>query len=255
MNEVRHCLVGMANYSSKYVQDDATIMAPLRKLTKKNVKFKWTYQHQQAFETLTQALTSAPVMAYFDITKETLVTVDASPVGISAILGQRVKGTNDYRVVAYASHALKAVERRYSQMEREALAIVWAVEHYHLFLFGANFTLIINHKPLEVLYGSPTLKPSVRIECWVLRLQPYNFTAVHKPLEVVYGSPKSKPSARIERWVLRLQPYDFTVVYKSGTDNSADYMSRLPTKSSTRKQEHITEAYVNFVARNAVPKA
>ena len=63
-------LLGMANYSSKYRQDYATITAPLRELMKKNVKFKWTYQHQQAFETLTQALTSAPVMAYFDITKK-----------------------------------------------------------------------------------------------------------------------------------------------------------------------------------------
>ena len=63
-------------------------------------------------------------MAYFDVTKETLVTVDASPVGISAILGQRIKETDDYRVVAYASRALTAVERRYSQTECEALAIV-----------------------------------------------------------------------------------------------------------------------------------
>ena len=180
----------MANYSSKYIQDYTTITAPLRELTKKNVKFKWTYQHQQAFETLTQVLTSAPVMAYFDVTKETYVTVDASPVGISAILGQRINETDDYRAVAYASRALTAVERRYSETEREALAIVWAVEHYHLFLFGATFTLITDHKPLEVIYGSP----------------------------------KSKPSARMERWVLRLQPYDFAVVYKSGTDNSADYI-------------------------------
>ena len=58
-------------------------------------------------------------MAYFDVTKETLVTVDASPVGISAILGPRIKETDDYRVVAYASCALTAVERRYSQTERE----------------------------------------------------------------------------------------------------------------------------------------
>ena len=147
----------MANYSSKYIHGYATITAPLQELTKKNVKFKWTYQHQQAFETLTQALTSAPVMAYFDVTKETLVTVDASPVGISAILGQRIKETDDYRVVAYASRALTAVERRYSQTERETLAIVWAVEHYHLFLFGANFTLITDHKQLEVIYGSPII--------------------------------------------------------------------------------------------------
>ena len=84
------------------------------------------------------------------------------------MLGQRVKGTNDYRVVAYASHALKAVERRYSQMEQKALAIVWAVEHYHLFSFGANFTLITDHKPLEVIYGSPKSKLLARIEHWVL---------------------------------------------------------------------------------------
>ena len=86
IHEVRS-LIGMANYSSKYIQDYATIMAPLRELTKKNVKFKWTYQHQQTFEIFIHALTSAPVMVYFDITKETLVTIDASPVGISVILG------------------------------------------------------------------------------------------------------------------------------------------------------------------------
>ena len=98
------------------------------------------------------------------------------------------------------------------------------MKHYHLFLFGANFTLITDHNLLEVIYGSPKSKPSARIKCWVLRLQPYDST-------------------------VQVQ------VYRSGTDNSADYMSRHLAKSSTRKQEHIIEAYVNFVARNAVPKA
>ena len=83
-----------------------------------------------------------------------------------------MKGTDDYRAVAYASRTLTPVELRYSQTEREALAIVWAVEHYHLFLFGANFTLITDQKPLEVIYGSPKSKPSARIERWVFRLQP-----------------------------------------------------------------------------------
>ena len=71
-------------------------------------------------------------MAYFDINKETIVTVDASPVGISAILAQEGLGGNDCRVVAYASRALSPVEKRYSQTEKEALSIVWAVEHFHL---------------------------------------------------------------------------------------------------------------------------
>ena len=125
----------------------------------------------------------------------TIITVDASPVGISAILAQEGLGSNDCRVVAYASRALSPIEKRYSQTEKEALSIVWAVEHFHLFLYGKAFTLITDHKPLEVIYGS----------C------------------------KSKPSARIERWVLRLQPYRFIVQYRPGVDNPADYLSRHPT--------------------------
>ena len=123
--------------------------------------------------------------------------------------------------MAYASRALTSVEKRYSQTEKEALSIVWAVEHFHLYLFGHSFTLITDHKPLETIYG-------------------------HN---------KAKTSARIERWILRLQPYDFSVVYKSGASNPADYMSRHPTKASVSAQEKITEEYVQFLAMNAIPKA
>ena len=84
-SEVRS-LLGMANYSRKYIRDFATITAPLRELTKKNVCFKWEQKHSKAFEKLKDELTKAPVMAYFDTKKETILTVDASPVGISAIL-------------------------------------------------------------------------------------------------------------------------------------------------------------------------
>ena len=76
----------------------------------------------------------------------------------------------------------------------------------------------------------------------------------HKPLEIMYGSPQSKPSARIERLVLRLQPYSFTVQYKPGKENAADYLSRYPSCSQTNKEKH-TEQYINFVTINAVPKA
>ena len=92
----------MANYSSKYIANFATITSPLRDLTKKNAQFEWTEKHQKAFNALTKALSSAPCMAYFDKEKETYVTVDASPVGVSAILSQTTKGTNDEKVVAYA---------------------------------------------------------------------------------------------------------------------------------------------------------
>ena len=213
-------LLGMANYSSKYIENFATITAPLRELTKKNNRFEWTEVHQDAFNQLTNALSTAPCMSYFDKNKDTYVLVDASPVGLCAILSQKSKDADDQKVVAYASRALTDVEKRYSQTEKEALAIVWSVEHFHLFLYGHPFTLITDHKPLEVIYG-------------------------HR---------QSKPSARIERWVLRLQPYTFQVVYKPGEQNPADYLSRHPTSTSIRKQEKMTEEYVNFIAEHSVPK-
>ena len=217
--EVRS-LLGMSNYSSKYIQNYATITAPLRELLKKNARFEWSDAHQNAFMTLKNALSGAPVMGYFDMSKHTTVTVDASPVGISAILAQGLN--SDYKVIAYASRSLTEVEKRYSQTEKEALSIVWGIEHFHIYLYGQEFTLITDHKPLEIIYGTPT----------------------------------SRPSARIERWVLRLQPYKFVVQYKAGADNPADYLSRHPGSSiDSYEIAEETEAFINFVTQFSVPKA
>jgi hypothetical protein len=204
-------LLGMANYSSKYIANFSTITAPLRELTKKNAQFEWKDIHQKAFEQLTTALSSAQCMAYFDTQKDTYVTVDVSPVGISAILSQKTKGMEDDKVISYASRALTDVEKRYSQTEKEALAIVWGAEHFHLYLYGKYFTLVTDHKPLEVIYGNK----------------------------------RTKSSARIERWVLRLQPYSFKVIYRTGVTNPADYLSRHPTQTSC-KQQKMTEGYMSI---------
>ena len=128
-------------------------------------------------------------MNYFDPVKETLLLVDASPVGLSTILAQRPKGATQAQIISYGSRALTATERRYSQTEKEPLAIVWGIEHFHMYLYGAPFTLYTDHKSLALIYANPV----------------------------------SKPPARIERWLLRLQQYDFDVVYKAGKDNPADF--------------------------------
>ena len=80
-------------------------------------------------------------MAYFDQNKETELITDASPFGVSAILTQKVPGSEQRNVVAYISRSLSDVERRYCQTEREALAIVWAIERLHIYLYGGHFTL------------------------------------------------------------------------------------------------------------------
>ena len=86
--------------------------------------------------------------------KESIVTVDTSPVGISAILAQRSPETGTQSIIAYASHGLTDVEIRYSQTEKEGLSIVWAVQHFHPFLIGSHLTLVTDHKPLEIMYVS-----------------------------------------------------------------------------------------------------
>ena len=122
--------------------------------------------------------------------------------------------------MAYASRTLTDVERRYSQTEKEALAVVWACERFHIYLYGKPFTLFTDHKPLEIIYN-----------------------------------PKSKPPPRIERWALRLQPYQFTIVHMAGKTNPADILSRLPLDNQPFRERDIAEEYINYVASNAVPKA
>ena len=182
--------LGMATYCAKFIPNFSDTSEPLRELTKKDAKFQWSERHEQSFNKIKELLASAKVMAYFDPNKETELVTDASPSGLSAILMQNTPGEEDRRVVAYSSRALTDVERRYSQTEREALAIVWAVERLHLYLYGSHFKLIT--------------------DC--------------KPVQLIFSNPKSKPPPRIERWNLRLQGYDFEIVHTEGSQNPSDFL-------------------------------
>lgn len=145
-------------------------------LTRSAIEWEWSEAQQEAFDRLRVILTGDCIVAHYDQSAVTELKVDASPVGLGAILLQR-RGDN-VQPVAYASRTLTDVERRYSQTEKEALAVVWACERFHIYLYGKPFTLYTDHKPLEIIYN-PRSKPPPRIERWALRLQPYWFTIVH----------------------------------------------------------------------------
>ena len=221
-SEVRSFL-GMANTCSDYIPNYAAMTLPLRELTKKTVKFKWTLVEQRAFNQLKQKLTQAPVMAYFDTHKRSMLIVDGSPKGISGILTQRDNDKASYKIISYASRALSSVESHYSQTDIEGLALVWAIEHFRLFLLGTEFDVVTDHKALEAIFNNP----------------------------------KSKPPARIERWILRLQPYNFRVIYKSGLTNEADYLSRHPIDLTKKEslEERIAEEYINYIVEHTIPKS
>ncbi|CAB4038802.1 Transposon Ty3-I Gag-Pol poly [Paramuricea clavata] len=137
VKDVRSFL-GMATYCAKFIPNFSHLREPLRKLTMKSAQFRWTRCEQTAFDNIKNALTSDTVMAYFDQTKPTELITDASPWGLSAILAQNSTQHDDRRIVAYVSRSLSEVERKYSQTEREALAIVWAMERLQTYLRGGS---------------------------------------------------------------------------------------------------------------------
>ena len=161
--EVRS-LLGMANYCSRFIPNYSTITEPLRQLTKSNVIWQWTSAHQAALDTLKKHLTVDQTISYFDPKNESTLIVDASPVGLGAIFTQTHHETKEEKVIAFASYALKPVEQRYSQTEREAIAILWACEHFHLYVYGSHFTVITDHKPLEQIHANPRSRCSARLE-------------------------------------------------------------------------------------------
>lgn len=217
MEETRSFL-GLVDYVAKFLPDLATATEPLRKLTRKNEKFEWKSPQETAFRNIKNMMSKSTFLGYFNIRDKTQVIADASPVGLGAVLIQ-ING-NGPRVISFASKSLSDVEKRYAQTEKEALALVWSVERFHYYLFGREFDLITDHKPLEVIFG-----------------------------------PRSKPCARIERWVLRLQSYAYRVIYKPGKSNIADPLSRLVVYKPSDQQGSNIEQYINMIVSMAAPTA
>ena len=211
--------LGMTNYLKRFIPNYSTITYPLRRLTQKDVKYEWNQECENAFQSLKTSLSEDSCISYFDESKETLIYCDASPVGISAILLQRTKNKNDTKVIAYSSRSLTSTEMRYSQIERETLAVTYACGKNHLYLLGRSF----------ILYND------------------------NKALTNILNNPKSVPPPRIERMLLRIQGYTFTTEYVKSGDNVADYLSRHPT-SITSNLKYI-ENHVNFISTYASLRA
>ena len=189
-------------------------MEPLRKLTRSEVKFSWGKEQKEAFEALKEALSCEPVLACFRLNSPTYLITDASPVGLGAILLQD-QTNGERKPIAYISRSLTPTERRYSQIEREALGCVWAVERLHNYLFGINFTLLTDNKPLSSMFDPQSSK-------------------VLPP--------------RIQRLAWRLHQYNFHIQHVSGKDNTADSLSRLPSKCENYTDSGtVCENYVRFV--------
>ena len=128
-------------------------------------------------------MSSAPILAHFDLTKPLILSCDASPVEIGAVLSH-IKAEAGEQPVAFASHSLSSAERKYAQLEREELAIVFGVCRFHQYLWGRHFDNQSDHKPLKYLFSQTRAVPTMASACiqhWALMLGAYHYSVDYKP--------------------------------------------------------------------------
>ncbi|XP_056598991.1 uncharacterized protein LOC130417451 [Triplophysa dalaica] len=176
--EVRQFL-GLAGYYRRFVPNYSDLTSPLTDLTKKGEPdtVQWTEQCQQGFTQVKAALCGGPLLHAPDFSLPFLLQTDASDRGVGAVLSQEIEGED--RPVLYISRKLSRAEMRYSTIEKECLAIRWAVLTLRYYLLGREFTLCSDHAPLQWLHRMKDT--NARITRWYLALQPFKFQVIHRP--------------------------------------------------------------------------
>ncbi|KAI5613446.1 hypothetical protein C0J50_11334, partial [Silurus asotus] len=189
VREVR-AFLGLAGYYRRFIVNFARMAQPLNALLvgvsadKKSSsrKVEWSTDCQDAFVKLKTCLTQAPILAYADFSLPFVLYTDASHQGLGAVLSQIQEGQE--RVIAYASRSLHPAERNnanyrsFNTIERECLAIKWAVPTLRYYLLGRAFTICSDHAQLQWLHRMKDTNE--RITRWYLPLQPFKFEVVHR---------------------------------------------------------------------------
>lgn len=199
--------LGLAGYYRRFVENFSSMAIPLSDLTRDCCpdKVVWEPQHQQAFDTLVEALSSDPVLQGRDYGRKFVLQTDASNRGIGAVLSQTAEDGSD-RPVAYFSRKLLNREKNYAAVDKECLAIVDGIRHFQINLTGVKFDVVTDHKCLQWL-------DSVK-----------------------------DAGGRRTRWSLRLQPFDFRIIHRPGVDNgNADGLSRQAWEEDGEEEEERRE--------------
>ncbi|XP_022818470.1 uncharacterized protein K02A2.6-like [Spodoptera litura] len=213
VSELR-AFIGMVMYYGKFVKNVSTVLAPLYNLLRVGVQFSWSKECQDAFTKVKNLLASSDVLMHYTPELPVILTTDASSVGIGAVISHA--SAHGERPVAYASRSLTQAERGYSQIDREALAIVFGIRKFHQYLYGRKFILRTDHKPLTYIFGNKAGIPVMA-------------------------------ASRLQRWAVLLAGYSYDIEYVSSSKNCADALSRLPCTEVNNLGVRNDNTYVNFV--------
>ena len=232
ISELRRFL-GMANQLGKFTSRLATITQPLRELLSKKNSWSWTVSQEEAFNATKQELLKPTTLALYNPNAPTKVSADASSFGLGAVLLQ--KNANDWEPVAFASRSMTEVERRYAQIEKEALAATWACEKFTDYILGAKFIIETDHKPLVPLLSTTHLHNlPPRVLRFRLRLNRFDYNICHVPgknlctADTLSRAPTAKPGPNSIAFQNELEVYMHLI------------SSSLPA-SSARLQEYCDE--------------
>ena len=168
-------LNGTVNYLAKFLPRLSHVMEPLRRLTQTGVERHWEDGEEKAFSKVKHLVTQAPILAYYSPDKEHVIQCDASSSGLGAVILQ------EGRPLPYASRALTDPETRYTTIEKEMLAIVFALEKWHQFAYGRHVLVNTDHKPLEAISKKPLDRAPKRLQGMLLRILAYDIDVRYTP--------------------------------------------------------------------------
>lgn len=204
--------VGLCNFYSRFVKNFSQIFQPLYAMLKKGSKFEWGSEQDTCFTIIKNLFSSNNILRTFNSALATKVETDASSIGLGAVLMQEYP--DGWYPVQFASRTLNRAERNYSQIEREALSVVFACEKFRQYLLGSPFVINNDHRPLLKFFSG---KSGISPHC----------------------------SARLKRWALRLAQFNYQFVYTKGLDNvNSDFLSRLPLSDT---ENHVEPYELIFV--------
>nr|GEV61504.1 reverse transcriptase domain-containing protein [Tanacetum cinerariifolium] len=182
--------LGHAGFYRRFIKDFSKISRPMTHLLEKNATFVFSDDCIQAFRTLKEKLTEAPILIAPNWDQPFELMCDASDFVVGAILGQRIE--KHFRPIHYASKMMTEAEANYTTTEKEMLAVVYAFEKFRSYLIMNKSMVYTDHSALKYLFA------------------------------------KKEAKARLLRWILLLQEFDFKVVDTKGAENyTAGYLSRL----------------------------
>ena len=207
--------LGLVNYYARFLPNLSPTLHPLNRLLQHNTPWHWTDACTAAFDKVKRQIGSDLVLTHFHPDLPLHVASDASPYCLVAVLSHSMPDGTE-RPIAFASRTLNTTEQNYSQIDKEALGIVWSLRKFHTYLYGRRFALITDHQPLTAIFSQVKNLPSMT-------------------------------AARLQRYAFLLAGYQYDIVYRKTSDHgNANGLSRLPINSPATEADAGGDAVETF---------